>query len=483
MKNIQSLMLSSDKSLFPQHLQSKKIKVDPITLDQTGESFGVGGENFAKFANASDFKKLASQLIEVDIFEECQGMTEDSFLEITVPVLGLMDLHQSIEFFSSSVLHPSFVGLNGFGAKSSTLDSFPQVDFIKVMDIADNRYEIMLSPTGEVELPEQGIGLFSVIKEITFVLGYRQVISGEGLTSLQSEGSKKGKLYLLAPIGTDEPFTFHVCLTHIDEINRRLVDSIRAVEVNFTEMPLSWEAKGTILGNHNSHVIERNYIDLSIKLKNVAALTRAVLVNVALKHNPAISFSPSELNAWTQHPLHSNVFTKRFGLSQKTLALLIKELYTEFDFMRDYLERNPIPLSQANDYNNFLLRPEVFVKLYEGLIHDLSWGYIKGDFLLSRVSPERLQELDISEMPVDFHDSVVVSQLQAEFDKGQLESFGMLLSSRASASSMVISDGFFLDIDCPPTVTPELEIEVLIESAENQNEADNTPKRAKNRPK
>lgn len=483
MKNIQSLMLRSDKFPFPQHLKSQIIKVDPIKLDQTWQSFGAGGENFAKFANASDFKKLASQLIEVDILEECQSMTEDCFLEITMPVLGLMDLHHFIDFFSSNVLHPSFIGLNGFGAKSSEIDSFPQVDFIKVMDIADNRYEIMLTPTGEVELPEQGMGLFSIIKEITFVLGYRQVITGEGLTDLQSEGSKKGKLYLLPPMGTDESFTFHVCLTHIDELNRRLVDSIRAVEVNFTAMPLLWEAKGTILGNQNSRVIERNYIDLSIKLKNVGTLPKPVLVNVELKHNPSVRLIPSELNAWTQHPLQANVFTKRFGLSQRTLALLIKELYTEFDYMRDYLERNPVPLSQENDYNNFLLRPEVFVKLYEGLIHDLSWGYIKGDFLLSRVSPERVQELDLSEMPVDFHDSVVVSQLQAEFDKGQLESLAMLFSPRASASSMIISDGFYLDIDCPPTLTPELGIEVLIESAENQNEADSTPSRPKIRPK
>lgn len=459
MKNVQ---LKREMPVFPYHHRTQTTNIRPIASTPLFEPFRMGNKQFAEFCNAAQFELLKPYLIEVDIQDECQHMTEDSFLEITVPVLGLHDLMDEVEFFNPSVLNPSFVALNGFGAKGSDQNSFPQVDYIKVLDIADNRYEIMRNINGTLELPEQGMGLFTIIKELTYILGFRQVIRGDGLENIESAGAKKGKLYLLPPIHSDESFKFHVCLTHISENNRRIVDSIRAIDVNYLNVPMEWEPKRTALREISENGLKS--VDLSIRLIGSFSLSRPVMINIRIEPEASASYEPTNLNGWTQHPVLSNVFSKRFGLSQIALMHLIEDLYTEFDFMRDYLTKNPIPLSRDNDYNNFLLRPEVFSRIYKSLIHDWANGYIPRDILLSRIHPDRLLEIDISHYSVDFHDSVVLAQIQEEFSEGKIGTFSRLLYPNVPCFEIRIQDEFYLNVECSKDFIPDVQVEVLVVS-------------------
>jgi hypothetical protein len=144
--------------------------------------------------------------------------------------------------------------------------------------------------------------------------------------------------------------------------------------------------------------------------------------SIALLHPDGVEYSfqhpegfvslPTQSYGWKQDPIHTNIFTKRIGLSDKTLNLLVRNLYSEYDFMKDYLKGDTFTLSHQNGYNNFLLMPEAFGLFYDRVAHDLVHQKIPARFLFDRVPDERLAELDLSQMPVNLHDSIVLSHIQ-----------------------------------------------------------------------
>lgn len=284
----------SSNAIFPQHFEKLTLSDLPVFL--TGKPPVLG-----RLYTASEFNHVKPYVMEIDITPECAEIKEDSFLEISVPVLGLTDLFNKVDYLSKQVLHSSIVAINGFGAVDEEENGYSFPYFVKVKDLIENQYEIIISRDGHIECPSQGMGLFSVINQITFLFSEKQIKDGEGLK--ECSAIKKNKLYLLPPTGTDESYTLHICTVHFDHKNRRIVDTWRTVDVHF--------------------------------IKEETSL-------------PPVSY--------------------------------LKTVYSEHDFMRDYLS-SKIALSKENDYNNFLLRPEAFGRFYDALVHDLSKGYISMEYL------------------------------------------------------------------------------------------------------
>lgn len=378
--------MKKNPSIFPLFFLKPKALIEPISSCIVFNAYSLSQKNFGKLADKNIFKTHPLSYIQIDISDEMSAMNEESFLEITVPVLTLNDLMGTVKYLDQIVRHPMLLTVNGYGAKVEGENNFPYVDFINVVDIADNRYEIVVSPTGKMELPKEGFGLYTIIKEITYVLTYRQVIKGDGLEDFVPIGALRKTITLQAPVSTHESFKFHVCLTHLDEKNRRIVDSIRPVEINFSSP--------------------------TIKSDFPVLLPR--LVYVKFDSNPAMS-SQKEIAGWRQHPLYSNIWTKRFGLQLSTREALIKSLYNEHEFMRDFLAKKVLDFSSYDNYNDFLLRPESFSKIYERFIHDLIHGYISKTCLFELLDEKALERVDFLELKSDFHDKTVLLQMRKEF--------------------------------------------------------------------
>lgn len=378
--------MKKDRSIFPLFFLKPKALIEATSSCVDFNAYSLGQKNFGKLVNQDVFKACQSSCLQIDIYDEICTMNEESFLEIIVPVLTLNDLTGAVKYLDQFIRHPMLLSINGYGAKIGGENNFPYVDFINVLDIADNRYEIMISSTGEMELPADGLGLYTIIKEITYVLTHRQVIRGEGLEDLSSIGAQRKTITLQVPMGAYENFKFHVCVTHLDRKNRRIVDSIRPVEINFSSP--------------------------SVKSGFPVLLPRILCVKC--DSNIEI-FSQKEIAGWKRHPLCNNVWIKRFGLHLSTREALIKLLYTEYEFIRDFLAKKILVFSSCKNYNNFLLRPECFSKIYEWFIHDLVHGYISKTYLFELLDKKALERIDWLELKSNFHDKTVLLQMKEEF--------------------------------------------------------------------
>lgn len=428
---------SEHARVFPQFLSTQSVKANPTFRSATTDLFNLYGARFAALAQKENVNALKANLIEIDISEELVYLKADHCLEITIPVLGLTDLLGLGQLTPKAQQFACPVAINGFGAKSdiTTLNNFPHPDFVLVTDIAGNQYEVIVNQDGKLELPSDGTGLFSIVSAITYIYSERQVKHGDGFENLQSEGIAANKLFLLPPLDCQEAFVPQICVTHIDHRHKRIVDTIRKVEIEYPKkIPKDLSTHVTIsrVPSEDDQMVS---IKISLDAKSsssnyplIACVTVEPLNNVNFSLHNAI---PVETNGWLQHPIHSSVFTKHLGLSESTLNFLIRHIYSEYDFMKDYLKGDTFSLSHQNGYNNFLLMPEVFGRFYDFLLHDLIHCKLTADFLFARVPEERLCGLDLSVLPVDFHDSIVLSQLQSRLAEGNFQDFKKLFRIEA----------------------------------------------------
>jgi hypothetical protein len=181
-------------------------------------------------------------------------------------------------------------------------------------------------------------------------------------------------------------------------------------------------------------------------------------VQYGFGHQGIISL-PGESHGWMQHPVHSNIFTKHFGLSDHALNLLIKDIYSEYDLMKDFLKGDSFSLSHQNGYNNFLLIPEAIGNFYDKLNYDIAHHKIPGSFVFDRIPEERLIDNDFSHLPVDFHDSVVLSQIHSDLLEHQFINLKKLFLSESNTNPNEIIDHFTLyatGLTQTPSVTVEI---------------------------
>ncbi|MGD9591102.1 MAG: hypothetical protein AB7V32_01110 [Candidatus Berkiella sp.] len=395
--------------------------------------FGLHHSQFGSLATIDVLKALSPMCLEIDIAQELCSMTKNSALEITVPVLGMTDLLQkSITGDTRHFACP--IMINHFCAKQTSQDNFPKPEFVLATDMMGNQYEIVVNLDGTVELPTQGTGLFTLISSITFIYSYQQVIDGFGFDSCETDNSHK--LLLLPPENNLIPFSVRTCVTHINERHQRIVDTIRTINVQYPQLSNKHYQSNIVIQREEKQ--RSDMLNVTVALTLLLPLTKHLpfIAKVSLDPLKGVQYGtnsqediarlPSEAHGWMQHPVNHNIFTRYYGLSERTLVSLIRHLYSEYDFIQDYLKGKFNFLSQSQDYNNFLLLPEAFGYCYDMIVRDLVHQKIPGSFLFDKIPEERLLALDTSQIPVDFHDSVVLSQIQAQLQENRFDALKSL---------------------------------------------------------
>lgn len=401
-------------------------------------SFDLYDNALARLATKDILPVLEPHWLEIAIEEELALLDENHVLEISVPVLNLCDLMPNA-YFSGPALTAKVVGFNGFAAKGNhrLIENFPLADFVLVTDIAGNQYEVVVTKEGRIELPEQGIGLFSIPVQLTFIFSENQVKRGQGLEDCRAQGLEKNKLYLFPPTHINQNFVMHVSVTHLDKNHKRIVDTIRKVSVDYQDFKLLEQKTTTQVDRYKEKLAKVVSIDVDLSFERMIDYSFPYALNVILQPEGEARYhlshpnmtSPSRENpGWMQHPLFPLVFTKYFGLSAKTLNTLAKKVYSQYDLLRDYLKGERFGFAEQKGYNNFLLRTEAFAPFYDMLIDELVYQRLPKDFLLDRISTSKITALQFSQMQVDFHDSIVLSQLQAEITEGHFYHFYGLFS-------------------------------------------------------
>lgn len=333
----------------PRFLEKQQKIATPLKRSPSCQAYQLFQKQFGALATQAMLGLNKDQLIEVDLDQEISLLQDGYNLEITVPMVGVTDLLNT--FVSQGQSFPAILSLNGYTAKPAggTEPHFPHAEFMMVRDIVGNQYEILLGPTGEIEMPAEGSGRFSLIEEITFIYSAQQILFGEGWAKSQDPLVASNKLYCLPLLGACQDFKIRICVSHLDAALdfKRVVDTCRTVDVLY----------------------------------------------------PVEQRSLSEL-------------------SEKTFIALIREVYSQYDFMKDYLNNDPFQLSHAQGYNNFLLRPEAFEKFYDKIVLDLVHHRLVGGFLLDRVPLSRWEDLDLSHVPMNPQDKKRMKQLQSALAAG-----------------------------------------------------------------
>jgi len=214
------LLAAQNVSVAPVHFAQSVAKSD-LT-----QSFAINQENFASLAQKNVFESLKDKLIEINLETQINNLNPESFLEISIPILGMTDFIQSnAPWQTMPQQFASILALNGYGSKSADeKNNFPKPDYIVVKDIIGNEYEVLVGPNGRIDLPEDGLGKFSILSSITYMFGYSQVM-GEGLASLHDVGAQSNVMYLLPPPLSNKPFAPSVKVVSFDESNHKVIES------------------------------------------------------------------------------------------------------------------------------------------------------------------------------------------------------------------------------------------------------------------
>ena len=423
--------------VVPVMLNSQIARMLPFWCDSS-LAFDLYENSFARLATKDILGVLAPHWIEISIDEEMALLDEEHQLEVSVPVLNLCDLLPNA-FFSGPPLAAKVIGINGYAAKGAhrLIDNFPLADFCLVTDIAGNQYEILLNKEGKIEMPEEGVGLFSIPSELTFIFSERQVKRGQGLDDCQSQGLEKNKLYIFPPNHTCQNFSMHISVSHFNTNGKRVVDTIRKVAIDFQETMVHHKQASTKINRLDEQLSNVFGVEIDLSFDRLIDFPFPYALNVTLEESEKIKYrlaEPAELSAqnvtrgWMQHPSFPFVFTKYFGLSAKTLTTISQKVYTQFDLIRDYLKGDRFGFAQQKGYNDFLLRSEGFNRFYTMLIDELVYQRLPKSFLLGRVTIDKLMTLDFNQISVDFHDSIVLCQLHAQILEGQFHQFYELFS-------------------------------------------------------
>ena len=131
--------------------------------------------NFAELADQNTLKSVMESpqnVIKIDIQTLLEQMTPDSYLEIKVPTTSLTDfLAAESALGNTPQAFASPLAINGFGAKNtpSTHNDLGQSEHVLATDILGNNFEILVNEHGQVEVPQDGTGLFSMLSHLTFL--------------------------------------------------------------------------------------------------------------------------------------------------------------------------------------------------------------------------------------------------------------------------------------------------------------------------
>lgn len=401
---IQSEEIPSDPGFFKPIFFPKEKQITPV-IQRTPitDKFNVFHSHFARLADIESFSQLRSQLIEIDINEELSVMGAGRSLELTLPVLGVVDLLDPV----TSVPQPfaSVLAINGYGARQEGEETnYPRPDFILVTDILGNQYEILINDNESIELPEEGAGLFSVPAALTLVFSEEQIKQGRGLANFQAWGAYQNKLYLLAPVELSEDFAITLCVSHLNQTGQRVVDSVRSIQIQFVPDHNHWQPSYLI----HRHPEQGVFLELAWRGRFPYAPFVA-----------AVTLEEGELRAqgWRQDPFQATRYIKRFGLNKETRLALAYHLYPLSSFMVDVLQEKSF-LRNDRGYNQFLIWSEAVEIFYDVLIQDIANGRRKDQLQFDKLLNQEITKVDLKQLPAKFHDSVILEDLQSALAEG-----------------------------------------------------------------
>lgn len=432
------------------------------------EQFGLFQGRFGQLATMQEQTSLMPSCLAIDIGHEMQVIQDFNSLEITVPVMGMTDLLEKTNTQKRHFACP--ISVNGFCAKNNKEARYYALpEFVMMTDLMGNQYEVIVNHDGSLELPQEGTGLFSLINAITFIYSYQQVYQGKGLEQLHHPMMSQ-KILLLPPQENMEEFNVRVTLSHINERHQRIVDTIRTIRVNYPKISKKHYQSNVVVERESHENNDKLNVTLSLALLLPLTKHLPFTTSVSLAPLKGVHYSlealddkikaPQASHGWLRHPTQHNVFTKHIGLSVKGLTSLVRCMYCEYDFTQDFLRGDQFNLSQANGYNNFLLIPEALGAFYDVIVHDLVHQKMPGDYLFNRVPKERLLSLDTTQLQADFHDSIVLSQIQAELNEGRLDTLKHLFMLPTDKAYPQLIETFGIYAKGLSGVLPQVAVEI-----------------------
>lgn len=422
----QSAKIQDVLDLFPNYFEKQHVDVQAGPFEPDFLLFNVHQAKFAQLADAHFLHQHYSQLIKVDIRQELNALTDEHQLEVSVPVLGLTDLLPNAQLQPNHLMFAAPVAINGFGAGEATHSSLALPDFLLATDIMGNQYEIVLNNDGTIELPQEGTGLFSMLSYLTFIYSAWQINKGTGLTTVAGTEIEPGYLYLLPPMSPKD-FYANLAVTHLDDHFQRKVDHLREVDVTMHHA----QQEPELLFQLKQHHELENAVDLSLSSTQSPDLNTPYFLKFSLSPVEGADFSlsnpinplsvSSSRQGWHKSPLEENAFVKQIGLSADTKLSIIRDVYSEIELTKDYLDGDHFGISNQNGYNNFIIYPEALGHVYDLVTEGIVSHAFSADFLWDRVADETILSLDLQHLPVNFFDSILLNDTLAHQDHASVD--------------------------------------------------------------
>lgn len=437
---------------LPQILEKEFIKA-PNQLDSAiGQGLNVGEKGFASLLTGNQIKGLQPYLIKIPIQAELEIMTADHQLEISVPVVGLTDLMGNKNLQIEALQFPAPVAINGMGLPNgSEFSAYGKPAYILATDIMGNQYEVLIDESANITLPKEGTGLFSLVSFLTFIYEDWQIKQGKGLEHLSDLGLEKGFAYLLPPF-SHQAFSPKIALTHLDEQNHKIVDTIRSVQVDYSPMSVALDA------NVAWQKTDDHHLELSLGIENLKAIPPGLSLMLELEPLGSNHFSLEFPNSPVQLPvtqgwLHQSgetSYTKPVSLSAETQAIIIRDLYSEYDMTKQLLSGKSIGLSEEFGYNNFSIYPEAIGTVHDLITNGLVNNLISHDYLWQQIEHQDGLAIDFSNIPLTEHDQFILS----EYDLSDSKQVAQLLNPLSHLSEHALQLNLYSqeNIDQTPTI-------------------------------
>lgn len=443
--------------IFPKYLNKQYVSAEMPVGNEHTKLYNVHEPNFAKLGDKQLIQDMLPELIKIPIHQELNAMTSEHQLEISVPMLGLTDLLKNDAMHIADLQFAAPVFINGFGAGNSVAHP----DFILATDIVGNQFEILVSGDGLIEIPAEGFGLFSVLSYLTFIYSEWQIKQGNGLENMVADGIEPGYLYLLPPLA-EKSFIPKIALTHLDENNMRKVDTLHSVEVEMKAPDKHFDLSSDIHaldGRNDAFEVLMNIKNqsLSSPFSVKFTLMNAEGVHFSLQ-SPSNPFQSLSSQGWQQSAVEDNTFVKHFGLNDETKTVILRNIYSELDFTKDFLSGDTFGLSTAKNYNSFMLYPEGLGKIYDLVTDGIVHNHISSDFLWNRVSESNFADLDLQHIPLAFHDSVILSDILSDKHIDTTEAIKQFFGDH---SHQVISESLSVYASKAEVALPTLSVEIL----------------------
>ncbi len=434
--------------------------VNTVHADAVTDQYKINQTKFASLSDAQDFEQLKHNFIEIDIEPLMEQLGDASYFEVTVPMTGMTDfLSTDPSLLAMPQQFPTIMAINGFGASSKPGDMhYPKPYFLLAKDLVGNEYELLVDEQGHVEIPEQGLGLFSMLQSLTFIYSFEQVTQGKGLVSLEEFGAQAGKIYLLPPPDLESGFLTRLGVSHLDDYLRREVDYEMKVPVE-SYLPQEAAPMKTQLNGLESDGVTTLELDVqahAVRLKPFEKLQVELeeISQVEYKGFSSEQEGGASFLGWSQ--VGANIFEKAVGLSDLAKLAVVRNLISEFDFTKSLLEGHNWGIENTNGFNDFGLRGEAIGVYYDLVVDAVVQSKVPGEYWLQHVPDSHFSEFDLSYVSLDSSDQIMIDELTHAFEDQDFSTFQSLFPGQEANLSHGLSILMYGDSDHLPDVQVRL---------------------------